>query len=199
MTSLPTRTRTRLRKRAAGERGGRAAVAAAGAAAGATAGATAVAVALAGALLSGCGIKPTSAVEAGAPATVSVPVGPETAFVYFLSPEGRLMPAARRSTLPMPASEVLYRLLRGPTDEDRAAGLHTELPPVDTVAGASWGVETIDPATMRVRLYFPVGPLSWPARRQLVCTVAHAARPGQDTEVVLTGPDGDLDAERCRL
>ncbi|RSS83237.1 hypothetical protein [Streptomyces sp. WAC06614] len=175
------------------------------------AGAAAV-LALGGVLLTaGCGIKPTGVVESGQPAQVPVVMSPYATQVYFLSPTGGLVPVPESGYPPSPPVDVLGRLLRGPGEAARAAGLHTELPALTgpqeggpawsagpQVGGPSWSVEYDGNAEVTVRVPFAVRPLSTGARLQLVCTAAHTTgRSAFDVEVTLLGPDGALPAAHC--
>ncbi|MCB5179474.1 hypothetical protein [Streptomyces antimicrobicus] len=160
-----------------------------------------VALALGGALLTaGCGIKPTGVIESGQPAEVSVAMASYATQVYFLSPTGGLVPVPESGYPPAAPSDVLRRLLRGPRESERAAGLRTEVPalPDSKESGPSWRVEQNGDGEMTVRLPFPVRPLSAGAQRQLVCTAAGTAGAAPTTvEVTLFGPDGGLPAAHC--
>ncbi|MEU7550802.1 hypothetical protein AB0B01_00330 [Streptomyces sp. NPDC044571] len=148
-------------------------------------------------LLTGCGIKPTGVIESGAAAKVVVP-GPGTkGTVYFVTSDGRLAPVPETEQPAASTSAVLLRLLIGPTEQERAAGLETRLPALDIrKQGASAGTSVVSPDTVQVGLPFKVGGLSETARRQLVCTVASTEPRYQ---VVLRGPDTDLEPARCDL
>ncbi|MFF5424475.1 MULTISPECIES: hypothetical protein [unclassified Streptomyces] len=73
--------------------------------------AKAVAAALSGLAalsLTGCGVRDSDVVEAGAAATVAVAPAPEfRMLVYFLGPDGRPMPVSRDIARPFPASTAL--------------------------------------------------------------------------------------------
>ncbi|MFE2478867.1 hypothetical protein [Streptomyces sp. NPDC059389] len=159
--------------------------------------AAAVAALLGGALLTGCGIKPTGVIESGAAAKVVVP-GPGTkGTVYLVSADGRLFPIPDREQPSVSQTSLLVRLLVGPSEAQKAAGLETRLPVLDIKKqGASAGTTMISDDTIGVGVPFKVATLSETARQQLVCTVA-STEPG--VRVVLLGPDADIGPARCEL
>ncbi|MET9536657.1 hypothetical protein ABZY16_03975 [Streptomyces sp. NPDC006553] len=100
--------------------------------------------------------------------------------------------------------KILAMLLAGPRENERAAGITTDLPAAkgetptmlqDSKGNASTG----SPARplIWVRTPFPVKKLSEAAVRQLVCTTAYAEDPEGLVEVSLSGPDGTLPTARC--
>ncbi|KOU16896.1 hypothetical protein ADK52_32950 [Streptomyces sp. WM6372] len=159
--------------------------------------AAAVALLLGGLLLTGCGIKPTGVIESGAAGKVVVP-GPGTkGTVYLVASDGRLFPIPEREQPAMSEASLLIRLLVGPTEAQRAAGLETRLPVLDIKKqGASAGTTMISEDTIGVGLPFKVATLSETARQQLVCTVASTEPRYQ---VVLLGTDADVGPARCEL
>ncbi|MFC8274081.1 hypothetical protein ACFUJR_16435 [Streptomyces sp. NPDC057271] len=175
---------------------------------------------LAGALaLTGCGIRQSDVVEAGGPATIAVAPGEVgRVLLFFVDVDGRLTPAARAldthqlmqeqvvATYPrglgVAAPPALSALLRGPTAEERAAGLSTRLPEPAWATGKGGplvNVETDEDGEhrLRVSLDFPLGDLDGAAARQLVCTAAYAEETDGRIAVVLSGPGGARPAERC--
>ncbi|MFJ3175631.1 hypothetical protein ACIPJK_33355 [Streptomyces roseus] len=160
-----------------------------------TAAAATAALLLGAVVLTGCGIKPTGVIESGAAGKVVVP-GPGTkGTVYFVTADGRLFPVPDRDQPSQSAAAILVKLLMGPDEEARAAGLETRLPPLDIKKqGASAGTSMLSDDTIGVGLPFKVGTLSEVARRQLVCTIA-STEPGY--KVVLLGPDADVGPARC--
>ncbi|WP_327134167.1 hypothetical protein OG311_29715 [Streptomyces sp. NBC_01343] len=159
--------------------------------------AAAAAALLLGGLLTGCGIKPTGVIESGAAAKVVVP-GPGTkGTVYLVSADGRLFPIPDREQPSVSETSLLVRLLVGPNEAQRAAGLETRLPVLDIKKqGASAGTTMISADTIGVGVPFKVSTLSETARQQLVCTVASTE---QRYQVVLLGPDADIGPARCEL
>jgi hypothetical protein len=83
-------------------------------------------------------------------------------------------------------------LFAGPRADERAAGLHTELPKLNGPVGVSTG-----PGTVRIVLPLAVRPLGKPAVRQLVCTASFAQDGDGTAEVTVQGEDGALPAARC--
>ncbi|MFD4247242.1 hypothetical protein ACFWP3_37490 [Streptomyces sp. NPDC058525] len=167
-----TRTRTRPRTRAA----------------------AAAAALLSPLLLAGCGIKPTAPVDSGASASVAVS-GPEnSAVLYFVSPDGLLVPSPQRDVPTLAPVQALNRLLEGPGDVERAAGLTTQVPPthgkrLDSSAVSFWH------GVMRVQLPFPAADLTPLARRQIVCSVLTTGVPSEPLTVALKGTDPALDLD----
>ncbi|MEU5808464.1 MULTISPECIES: hypothetical protein [unclassified Streptomyces] len=150
---------------------------------------------LACAVLAGCGIKPTGVVESGAPAKVTVAVPAERPLVYFVDPDGRLL-ATPQTVIPVDGLEYgLVRLLTGPTDLDKAAGLRTALPPVESRAATDTRITALADDVIEVRLPIRVGDLSELARRQVVCTALSTS--ASHVRAVLRGPDTALAAGLC--
>src|SRR5690348_4308944 len=80
----------------------------------------------AGLLAAGCGIQSTDVIAVGGPASAqAVPPGAEAdaTVLYFAGPDG-LMPVLR----PARSGPQLPLLFAGPTKEEAAAGIRTELP-----------------------------------------------------------------------
>ncbi|MFF5443943.1 hypothetical protein [Streptomyces sp. NPDC012888] len=154
--------------------------------------------------LAGCGIEPTGVIESGAPASVAVGDVNGTAFIYLVDAEGRLAPVQRQGYPPLSAQALLQELLRGPLEDESAAGLRSELPvtPRGAVGPPSTVSATDAELVVRVRVGFPVLRLGDLARRQLACTVGRAgpspiAMDGDISAVVVTGPDGSLPQQLC--
>ncbi|WP_327279388.1 MULTISPECIES: hypothetical protein [unclassified Streptomyces] len=162
-----------------------------------TAAAATATLLLGGPLLAGCGIKPTGVIESGAAAKVLVP-GPGTkGTVYYVTSDGRLAPVPETDQPEESALFLLARLLMGPLDPEKAAGLETRVPaPADKKPPFGLSVNIVSGETMEVRVPFAVTGLSETARRQLVCT---AASPNPNYAVVLRGPDTSAGPARCDL
>ncbi|WP_327255950.1 hypothetical protein [Streptomyces sp. NBC_01244] len=158
-------------------------------------------------LATGCGIATTGVIEAGPPGTVKVAAPDTGSLLYFVAPEGRLVPVvfvdrSDRSDsydpLRVGPNSLIDLLAGGPDEAARAAGLRTELP-----ARSEWPKAEeprmffTDSQSVRVELPITVKSLSAVARLQLVCTAVSAVRTGPETEVALGGPDGRLDPMRC--
>ncbi|MFD7626500.1 hypothetical protein ACFV7Q_10705 [Streptomyces sp. NPDC059851] len=145
------------------------------------------------AALAGCGIKPTGVIESGAPAEVKVGGPVQRPLVYFVDPQDRLLPSPQDYS-----SDGVYggvvRLLAGPSEGQKAAGLRTALPRVDVKTAAGARVAAAG-EVVEVRLPFNVGPLSDLARRQLVCTALSTS--ASQYRAVLVGPDTTVEAAHC--
>ncbi|MEV0094540.1 hypothetical protein [Streptomyces sp. NPDC050738] len=154
-------------------------------------------VILAMTLAGGCGIRSTDVVEVGEPATGQIGTpgtpGKEGVTLYFQGPDG-LMPVVRPYGKDVDPGKRLAMLLVGPTAAERAAGLRTELPEFD----GSPALEE-NPGDVRILLMGPVAGLPAGARQQLVCTAASFKGQSLMTTVRISGSDGDLGMEPCRL
>ncbi|MEW2471871.1 hypothetical protein AB0919_43990 [Streptomyces sp. NPDC046994] len=160
------------------------------------------AFATAAAVLTGCGVQGTDAIEAGGPATVIVYPGPgQRVLLFFLSPEGRLAPVSRpgRKSRFSPTGieqldvqEVLSELFDGPLATERRAGLRTGLPRLKGPVGIGSA-----PGRLTIRIPIPVRHLEETAIGQVVCTAA-LAQGDEDTAVTIEGEDGTLPPAHCQ-
>ncbi|MFG2616077.1 hypothetical protein ACGFXC_00490 [Streptomyces sp. NPDC048507] len=146
-------------------------------------------------LVAGCGIEPTGVVESGAAARVLVAAPSRTPMAYFVSGEGRLIPAPDPEYADNSPQGSLQLLLRGPGPVELEAGLGTRLPPVEGVLGGSVRAFYAARDRLEVRVPFPVAALDPLGLRQLVCTALSTAEP--TAEVVVNGPDTTLEPSRC--
>ncbi|MFD9306544.1 hypothetical protein ACFWCB_28445 [Streptomyces sp. NPDC060048] len=164
--------------------------------------AAAAATALIGPLLlsTGCGsIATTGVVESGRAGTVRLAAGPETGMVYFVPPGGGIAPVMLLSGPSHPSPNyLLSRLLAGPDTATQEAGLTTELPGVDNKMMLQAGI-TIgdDGSSVKVKLPFPIGPLSATARRQVACTALAGVRVSPAPQVTLVDPEGKQERVEC--
>lgn len=152
-------------------------------------------------LATGCGIATTGVVESGGAGTMNVG-GPQSALVYFLSPEGTLMPVTVTDLPQTSVSATLSTLLAGPNETARAAGLRTELPAPESREFADgvikFGVGD-NGHDVRVVLPFPTTSLPTLARRQVACTVDSAVRRTPEPKMVLVGSDGKQVEVTCGI
>ncbi|OKK22528.1 hypothetical protein AMK16_05300 [Streptomyces sp. CB00455] len=151
-------------------------------------------------LLAGCGIKPTGVIESGAPATVVIGPPDRAGVVYFVTPDGKLVPSPQVDSPPSSPTGTLLRLLSGPGPQERAAGLGTQLPALEGRDAGSLGMTVLTGGYVEARVPIEIGNLSQLARRQLACTVLSLA-PSESTaeDVMLRGPDAALLGERCDI
>ncbi|MFF5990813.1 hypothetical protein [Prauserella flavalba] len=134
--------------------------------------------------LAGCGVQPSGVIVGASPPSGAAAPGPATT-LYFLS-AGRPFPVLRAGP-PLSYADTLAELAAGPTEEERARGLGTEVPPeaapfTVTASGAGRVVVTLSMSPER---------LSTVATEQIACTAAD--RRG---EVVLFG-EGQGRSARC--
>ena len=109
-------------------------------------------------LLAGCGVRPTGVVYAG-DAPVATASGSAQSQVFLLS-DGGIPTPVRRPADPTDPQRVFDALLSGPTREERARGLTTELTGIKKIAvhdldGRAFLVETIPSMVMRPAGAFP--------------------------------------------
>ncbi|MGI5478808.1 hypothetical protein [Streptomyces lavendofoliae] len=167
----------------------------------------------------GCGIQQTDVVGAGSAATVQVlPLAHDRTLLFFVDPAGEVRPVARsiehpiekvpiasgtgsggqggfvRRQIGIGTDKTLAMLMRGPLDNERAAGLRSLLAPRETVRfeitaqpddGTAPTAERRP--TLRVRTDMDVMRLEPAAVQQLVCTVAHAEDRTGRVRIVLRG------------
>ncbi|WP_328886188.1 hypothetical protein [Streptomyces sp. NBC_00316] len=160
-------------------------------------------------LAAGCGIQSTDVVEVGDPATAEVVPGRnQGTLLYFISPSARdgVLPVVRVAGRPEESAssgtgdakqrpvELLALLFNGPSPAERKAGLRTELPMLSGEMSLD-----VDPDRVRVRLPSPVTKLSGLARRQLICTLAHAPGTEPGADVMVSGTDGSVGPDRCSV
>nr|WP_218889231.1 hypothetical protein [Saccharopolyspora hordei] len=134
-------------------------------------------VAVASTALAGCGVQPSGIIHGSSPPSGAVAPAASTT-LYFVS-GGWLEPVARG---PMSPAEALGALAGGPTAEERARGLTSEVPP----AAAPFTVTTDVSGRTVVTTSVPGGELSALAVEQIVCTAAADGGP-----VVLVGARDD--------
>ncbi|MFJ4200902.1 hypothetical protein ACIP2Y_14915 [Streptomyces sviceus] len=136
--------------------------------------------------LTSCGIPATGVVQAGGPASGTLPQTP----VYFVEKNGALAAVPRTTELPGDPEAALRLLMAGPLEgEGRLGGLFTEVPglptaaalPTDTAAApgepsSDAPTVTVDGNAMTIRLPPGMETLSDTGVRQLICTAAAAYR-----------------------
>ncbi|WP_129838629.1 GerMN domain-containing protein [Streptomyces sp. RFCAC02] len=150
----------------------------------------ALATAAAALLLTGCGIRQTGTVDAGGPGTPRPAAGQW--LLFFVAPDGRLTPVPRPAGTPSAPEKAVAALFSGPGEDDRAAGLATDLPPgVGLRFSASSAGETLE-----IRVTLPMEGLGETAVQQIVCTAAYATGDAR-THVTLTGSDTSLPPAQC--
>ncbi|MFD7336821.1 hypothetical protein ACFV98_12560 [Streptomyces violascens] len=136
----------------------------------------------AGLLAVGCGIQSTDVIAVGGPASASA-VPPDAdangTVLYFAGPDG-LMPVLR----PARSGPQLPLLFAGPTKEEAAAGIRTELPP-----GSGVPRMRVAQGMITVALEQDVAGLTPLAQQQIACTVLQSMAPGADLKVTITGTD----------
>ncbi|MER6582981.1 hypothetical protein [Nonomuraea sp. NPDC001023] len=141
------------------------------------------------ALVAGCGVRPSDAISAGEPPRGSVAL--TTTIVLYLVKDGRLSAVTRPSARPLFRTERLALLAAGPTAEERAFGLSTEVPPEAepfVVTVKARGRMVLTPSA-------PGGDLSSLAVQQIVCTAA--ALPDSPARIAVAGARTGVDPRDC--
>ena len=138
--------------------------------------------------LTGCGVQPSGVITGAAPP--SGRVEPATTILYLVSND-RLSPV-RRPGGPLSPADTLALLAASPTDEERAHGLTTAVPP----EVAPFSVAAKPFGRIVVTLSTPASGLSAVAVTQIVCTAA-AATPASPTQVTVLGAGQDGNDPHC--
>lgn len=157
-------------------------------------------------LATGCGIATTGVVESGRAGTVKLATAADPGLVYFIAPDGALVPVPVSDRTQRPdVGFTIGMLMEGLSEAAREAGLTTEVPAADArnPFGTDYvqaGIKTDgDGKTLRVVLPVPVEPLSGPARRQLACTALAAVRTSPAPEILLIGSDEKERSAVCEV
>lgn len=144
---------------------------------------------VAGALtaLAGCGVQPSGIIRGASPPSGAV--APAVASTLYLVSNGRIEPVSR-STGPMPRADALALLAQEPTEEERARGLTSEVPP----AAVPFSVTTEISGRTVVTTSVSPDELSTLAVDQIACTAAAGGR-----QVLIFGGGGDRGPVVCPL
>ncbi|MGI5268163.1 GerMN domain-containing protein [Nonomuraea sp. CA-218870] len=138
--------------------------------------------------VTGCGVRPSDVIPAGDPP--SGPVASTTAITLFLVRNGRLS-AVTRPGRRLPLAQTLALLAAGPTADERARGLTTDIPrkagPL-SVSAEPAGHVVVTPSA-------PAGDLSTLAVEQIVCTAAAARE--RPVRVTVAGAGQSVDPRDC--
>ncbi|MYV92247.1 hypothetical protein [Streptomyces sp. SID1034] len=131
-----------------------------------------------GLFAAGCGIQSTDVVAVGDPATAqAMPPAQGATVLYFVGADG-LLPVVRPGT-PRP---VLPLLFGGPDEDERAAGLRSELPPLRGALKMA-----VEEGGVTVVLGQDVSGLTPLAQRQIACTALQMAARGPRLKATILG------------
>lgn len=146
------------------------------------------AVLAAGALvaLAGCGVQPSGIIYGSAPPSGAVV--PATFTSLYLVADGQLAPVAR-SAGPMSRAAGLEMLAQGPTEQERARGLTSEVP----AAAAPFSVTADVSGRTVVTTSAPAGELSALAVDQIACTASDGG------QVMIIGAGSNSGPVMCPL
>ncbi|MFI9597748.1 hypothetical protein [Nonomuraea sp. NPDC052265] len=139
--------------------------------------------------VTGCGVRPSEVISVGEPPRGSVAV--TTTITLYLVKDGRLSAVTRPSARPMFRTERLALLAAGPTAEERARGLTTEVPP----DAGPFSVTVKVRGRVALNPSVPGGDLSPLAVRQMVCTAA--ALPDSPARITVVGARTSVDPRDC--
>ncbi|WP_327303491.1 hypothetical protein OG730_07655 [Streptomyces sp. NBC_01298] len=147
-------------------------------------------------LATGCGIATTGVVDSGRAGTVKLATATDPGLLYFIAPDGALVPVPVSDRMRWPdLGFTIGLLLEGPPEAAREAGLTTEIPvpPSKSPAGAGYVRAAVtsdgDGKTLRVVVPIAVEPLSGAALRQLACTALAAAHTTPAPEILFMGTE----------
>lgn len=133
--------------------------------------------------LTACGVRPSVSIEGGPAPTEEITIGT----VLYLVNGTTLTRVVRAQT----RTNALELLAAGPTREELAEGLRTEIP-----RSAAPITAVLSPAGITVRISSALKDLSPLAQAQLVCTATPPDQIGM-TEVTLTDPTETLPSQPC--
>ncbi|MEV0150688.1 MULTISPECIES: hypothetical protein [unclassified Nonomuraea] len=140
--------------------------------------------------VAGCGVRPTDAISAGEPPSGAVE--PAATTTLYLVENGRLRAVTRPTRRPMFPADALALLAAGPTAEEQANGLTTDVP---SEAGP-FSVTAKPAGHVVVTLSTAAGELSALAVEQIVCTAA-ARAPETPAQVTVVGAGQRVGPRSC--
>lgn len=137
----------------------------------------------------GCGVRPSGVITGIDPPSGAVE--PAATITLYLVTNGQLG-AVQRPGGPLSQVDTLALLAADPTDEERARGLTTDVPP----DAAPFSVTAKTPGRLVVTLSTEADELSTMAIAQIVCTAA-ATAPGSPAQVTVVGAGQGRGPESC--
>jgi hypothetical protein len=148
--------------------------------------------------VAGCGVRPSGVITGAAPPSGAVeprpgvPRGTTTTITLYLVTNGRLS-AVTRPGGPLSQADTLALLAAGPTAEEQAHGLTTDVPP----DAGPFSVTAKPAGRLVVTLSTPASELSTLAVEQIVCTAA-ATAPDSPAQVTVVGAGRGVGPRNCR-
>jgi hypothetical protein len=139
--------------------------------------------------VAGCGVRPSGVITGGDPP--SGRVVPTTTITLYLVTNGRLR-AVTRPGGPLSQADTLALLAAGPTAEEHAHGLTTDVPP----EAVPFSVTAKPAGRVVVTLSTPASELSTLAVEQIVCTAA-ATAPGSPARVTVVVAGQGVGPRNC--
>ncbi|MEU9888738.1 hypothetical protein [Sphaerisporangium sp. NPDC051011] len=140
--------------------------------------------------VAGCGVRPSDAIRAGDPPSGAV--APTMTITLYLVKNGRLSAVTRPGGRPLFPADRLALLAAGPTPEEQAHGLTTDVPP----EAGPFSVTAEAAGRLVVTLSTPAGDLSTLAVEQIVCTAA-ATVPESLAQITVVGAGQSVSPRNC--
>ena len=149
--------------------------------------------------VAGCGVRPSGVITGGDPPSGAVapgapglgPGSPTTTITLYLVKNGRLS-AVTRPGYRSSQADTLALLAAGPTAEEHAHGLTTDVPP----EAVPFSVTAKPAGRVVVTLSTPASELSTLAVEQIVCTAA-ATAPESRAQVTVVGAGQGVGPRNC--
>jgi hypothetical protein len=141
--------------------------------------------------VAGCGVRPSGVITGGDPP--SGRVEPTPLITLYLVTNGRLSAVTRPGGPPLSQADTLALLAAGPTAEEQAHGLTTDVPP----DAGPFSVTAKPAGRLVVTLSTPASELSTLAVEQIVCTAA-ATAPASPAQVTVVGAGRGVGPRNCR-
>ncbi|MEU6431617.1 GerMN domain-containing protein [Microbispora sp. NPDC046973] len=141
--------------------------------------------------VAGCGVRPSGVITGGDPPSGAV--ARSTAITLYLVKNGRLSAVTRRfGGRPLFPADTLTLLAAGPTAEEQADGLTSDVPPT----AGPFSVTAGPAGHVVVTLSAAAGDLSALAVEQIVCTAA-ATTPQSPVQVTVVGAGQRVGPRNC--
>ncbi|MDR8413615.1 hypothetical protein MTP10_33375 [Nonomuraea sp. 3-1Str] len=140
----------------------------------------------------GCGVRPSDAISVGDPPSGAVEPAPATMTTLYLVENGRLHAVTRLTRRPMFPADTLALLAAGPSAQEQANGLTTDVPP----EAGPFSVTAESAGHLVVTLSTAADELSTLAVEQIVCTAA-AKAPETRAQVTVVGAGQRVGPRSC--
>ncbi|NJP92787.1 hypothetical protein HCN51_25575 [Nonomuraea sp. FMUSA5-5] len=142
--------------------------------------------------LTGCGVQPSDAIEAGDPPSGAVE--PSIAITLYFVRDDKLTAVTRPAGGPLFPQDTLALLAAGPTARERSRGYTTQVP----ARAGPFSVTAAPAGRLIVTLSTPADKLSTLATDQIICT-ATTTTPDNATQVTIIGAGETIGPRTCPL